>query len=62
MMQKDLNLALELGRELEVPLPTTAVTNELLTAANGMGIGELDFAVLFDVLARMSGVQTSVLA
>jgi 3-hydroxyisobutyrate dehydrogenase-like beta-hydroxyacid dehydrogenase len=62
MMQKDLNLALELGRELEVPLPTTAVTNELLTAANGMGIGELDFAVLFDVLASMAGVQTSVLA
>ena len=62
MMQKDLNLALELGRELEVPLPTTAVTNELLTAANGMGIGDFDFAVLFDVLARMSGVQTSVLA
>jgi 3-hydroxyisobutyrate dehydrogenase-like beta-hydroxyacid dehydrogenase len=61
MMQKDLNLALELGRELEVPLPTTAVTNELLTAANGMGIGELDFAVLFDVLAGMSGVKTSVL-
>ena len=45
MMQKDLNLALELGRELEVPLPTTAVTNELLTAANAMGIGDKDFAV-----------------
>jgi hypothetical protein len=27
MMQKDLNLALELGRQLEVPLPTTAVTS-----------------------------------
>lgn len=58
MMQKDLNLALELGRELEVPLPTTAVTNELLTAANGMGMGGRDFAVLFDVLAAMSGVNT----
>jgi 3-hydroxyisobutyrate dehydrogenase-like beta-hydroxyacid dehydrogenase len=62
MMQKDMNLALELGRELEVPLPTTAVTNEFLTAANGMGIGEKDFAVLFDVLAAMSGVETEVLA
>jgi 3-hydroxyisobutyrate dehydrogenase-like beta-hydroxyacid dehydrogenase len=62
MMQKDLNLALELGRELEVPLPTTAVTNELLTAANGMGIGDRDFAALFDVLAAMSGVETTVLA
>ena len=60
MMQKDLNLALELGRELEVPLPTTAVTNELLTAANGMGVGEKDFAVLFDVLAAMAGLKTGV--
>ena len=62
MMQKDLNLALEMGRELEVPLPTTAVTNEFLTAANGMGIGDKDFAVIFDVLASMSGVETEVLA
>lgn len=60
MMQKDLNLALELGHELEVPLPTTSVTNELLTAASGMGIGHKDFAVLFDVLAAMSGVRTEV--
>jgi 3-hydroxyisobutyrate dehydrogenase len=62
MMQKDLNLALELGRELEVPLPTTAVTNEFLTAANAMGVGDKDFAVLFDVLASMSGVKTEVVA
>jgi 3-hydroxyisobutyrate dehydrogenase-like beta-hydroxyacid dehydrogenase len=58
MMQKDMNLALELGRELEVPLPTTAATNELLTAANAMGVGDKDFAVLFDVLAALAGVKT----
>jgi len=56
MMQKDMNLALELGRELDVPLPTTAITNEFLTAARGMGLEDKDFAVLFDVLAQMSGV------
>ncbi len=56
MMQKDMNLALELGRELDVPLPTTAMTNELLTAARGMGLEEQDFAILFEVLAAMSGV------
>ncbi len=56
MMQKDMNLALELGRQLDVPLPTTAVTNEFLTASRGMGLQEQDFAVMFDVLARMSGV------
>jgi 3-hydroxyisobutyrate dehydrogenase-like beta-hydroxyacid dehydrogenase len=62
MMQKDMNLALELGRELDVPLPTTAVTNELLTAARGMGLDDKDFAVVFDVLARMSGIETEVAA
>jgi 3-hydroxyisobutyrate dehydrogenase-like beta-hydroxyacid dehydrogenase len=56
MMQKDMLLAMELGRELNVPVPTTAVTNEFLTAARGMGWEKLDFAVVFDVLARMSGV------
>src|SRR5712671_1870666 len=56
MMQKDMNLALELGRQLDVPMPTTAITNEFLTVARGMGLVEKDFAVLFDVLAQMSGV------
>jgi hypothetical protein len=57
-----MNLALELGRQLEVPLPTTAVTNELLTAANGIGgSAGRDFAVLFDVLAAMAGVETAIL-
>jgi 3-hydroxyisobutyrate dehydrogenase-like beta-hydroxyacid dehydrogenase len=57
MMQKDMNLALEMGRELSVPLPTTAATNEFLTAARGMGLAEQDFAILFEVLARMSGIN-----
>jgi 3-hydroxyisobutyrate dehydrogenase-like beta-hydroxyacid dehydrogenase len=57
MMQKDMLLALDLGRALDVPMPTTAVTNELLTAARGMGLVEQDFAVVFDVLANMSGVK-----
>src|SRR6202521_2516874 len=56
MMQKDMLLAMELGRKVDVPLPTTAVSNEFLTAARGMGMAKLDFAVMFDVLARMSGV------
>ncbi len=56
MMQKDMLLALEMGRHLDVPLPTTAVTNEFLTAARGMGLVKQDFAVMFEVLARMSGI------
>jgi 3-hydroxyisobutyrate dehydrogenase len=57
MMQKDMLLALEMGRRLNVPVPTTAISNEFLTAARGMGWEKLDFAVVFDVLARMSGVE-----
>jgi 3-hydroxyisobutyrate dehydrogenase-like beta-hydroxyacid dehydrogenase len=56
MMQKDMLLAMEMGRQLDVPLPTTAVTNEFLTAARGMGLVKQDFAVIFEVLARMSGL------
>ena len=55
-MQKDMVLALELGRELDVPLPTTAATNEMLTAARGMGLDKHDFAVVFDVLAQLAGL------
>ncbi|HEY6363870.1 MAG TPA: NAD(P)-dependent oxidoreductase [Candidatus Binatia bacterium] len=55
MMQKDLLLALEMGRQLDVPLPTTAITNEMLTAARGIGLADKDFAILFEVLARMAG-------
>jgi 3-hydroxyisobutyrate dehydrogenase-like beta-hydroxyacid dehydrogenase len=57
MMQKDLLLALEMGRQLDVPLPTTSITNEFLTAARGMGLAEKDFAIIFEVLARMAGVK-----
>lgn len=57
MMQKDMMLALEMGRALDVPLPTTALTNEFLTAARGMGLAKEDFAVVFDVLASMCGVK-----
>src|SRR5262249_56444435 len=59
MMQKDMRLALEAGRRLDVPLPTTAATNELLTAARAMGLGSYDFAIVFDVLAAMAGVSVS---
>jgi 3-hydroxyisobutyrate dehydrogenase len=57
MMQKDMTLALEMGRQLDVPLPTTATTNQFLTAARGMGLAEQDFATIFEVLARMAGVS-----
>ncbi len=57
MMQKDMLLALEMGRELDVPLPTVAATNEFLTAARAMGLAQSDFAVEYRVLAKMAGID-----
>ncbi len=57
MMQKDLLLALELGRELDVPLSSVALSNELLTAARAMKLDKQDFSIMFEVLARLAGVS-----
>src|SRR5437773_2115459 len=57
MMQKDLQLALEMGRLLDVPLPTTAATNEWLTAARAIKLGDEDFAAVFQALGRVAGGQ-----
>jgi 3-hydroxyisobutyrate dehydrogenase-like beta-hydroxyacid dehydrogenase len=57
MMQKDMQLALELGRQVNVPLPTAAIANEYLTAARAMGLAEQDFAIVFKVLERLAGVE-----
>ena len=55
MIQKDLKLALDAGAELKVPLPTTAITNQFLNAAQGMGLADKDFVILFDILRRLAG-------
>lgn len=57
MMQKDMLLALELGRQVDVPLPTASAANEMLTSARAIGLVHEDFAVMFDALAKMSGVS-----
>jgi 3-hydroxyisobutyrate dehydrogenase-like beta-hydroxyacid dehydrogenase len=57
MIQKDLQLALDHGRAIGVPLPTTALTQEFLTMARGLGLGDRDFATVFDVLAQLSGLK-----
>ena len=54
MMQKDLLLALDLGREVGISMPTVAYANELLTVVRSMGYGAQDFAALFFVLERMT--------
>lgn len=60
MIQKDLQLALDAARASGVPLPLTAVAQEWMTAARGLGLGDYDFAIVFDVLARLAGAPPSI--
>ena len=59
MMQKDLQLALDQAHASGVTLPTTALTQEWLSTARGLGLGARDFATVFDVLAGLSGLPAS---
>jgi 3-hydroxyisobutyrate dehydrogenase-like beta-hydroxyacid dehydrogenase len=56
LQQKDLLLALELGRKLGVALPTGAAANEMLNAARGMGFEDRDFAVVYEVYRALGGM------
>src|SRR5712691_6467121 len=49
MIQKDLGLALDTARALGLPLPTLALTDELVPAARGLDLADYAFAVVFDV-------------
>jgi 3-hydroxyisobutyrate dehydrogenase-like beta-hydroxyacid dehydrogenase len=55
LMKKDADLALEQGRSLGVPLPSTAAASDLLTTAGTLGYGDQDIVAMFDVLAHLAG-------
>ena len=52
--QKDLAIALAAGRELGVPLPNTAATQELMTARQAEGGVDLDHSSLVEVIEKMA--------
>ena len=60
MIQKDMQLALDHGHTVGVPLPLTSLTQEWLTMARGAGLADYDFAILFDVLASLAAAKPSI--
>ncbi len=56
-MHKDINLMLESGDELEVPLPLTAVTQQMFRAAIASGYGEEDMCGTIRVLEQLAGKE-----
>lgn len=57
LLRKDFELGLEIGRELDVPLPTTALVHQLVVSLIGRGLGDVDFAALLEQEARGAGLE-----
>jgi 3-hydroxyisobutyrate dehydrogenase-like beta-hydroxyacid dehydrogenase len=55
LMEKDVALALDTGRELRVPLPSTAAADTVLKVAQALGYERRDIAAMYEVLGRLAG-------
>lgn len=56
-LHKDIGLALESAEAMDIPLPLTALTAQMLRAAIAKGWGDEDFAASIQVLEEWAGVQ-----
>jgi 3-hydroxyisobutyrate dehydrogenase/2-hydroxy-3-oxopropionate reductase len=56
-MHKDVGLALESAKDLNVPLPLTGITEQMFQAAIAEGYGELDMCSTIRVVERWAGVE-----
>ena len=57
LQQKDMLLALDLGRRQGSPVPLAAAANEMLNACHGLGLSHRDFVTVFDVYRRLGGEE-----
>ena len=55
LQQKDMLLALELGRKLGSPVPLAAAANEMMNACRGLGIDHRDFVAAHQVYRTLGG-------
>jgi 3-hydroxyisobutyrate dehydrogenase-like beta-hydroxyacid dehydrogenase len=55
LQQKDMLLALDLGRTLGSPVPLAAAANEMMNACRGLGIDHRDFVTAHEVYRRLGG-------
>jgi 3-hydroxyisobutyrate dehydrogenase-like beta-hydroxyacid dehydrogenase len=57
LQQKDMLLALTLGRRMGVPVPLGAAANEMLNACRGLGLDHHDFVTVYEVYRRLGGMS-----
>lgn len=57
LMRKDIGLALEVGRELDVPLPEAGLAYQLFTQARGLGYGRQDMTAISKLYQQAANVN-----
>lgn len=57
LQQKDMLLALNLGRQMGVPVPLGAAANEMLNACRGLGLEQHDFVTVYEVYRKLGGMS-----
>jgi len=57
LLRKDMDLGLEAGRKLEVPMPLASITRDLIQSMMGAGMIEEDFSTLLLQQAKASGIE-----
>jgi len=57
LLLKDFHLGFEAARELDVPMPVAAVTEQIVQGLVSLSGNDVDFAALLELQARASGVQ-----
>ena len=57
LMKKDIGLALNMGKELESPLPLGAIAYQLYSGASVKGLGRKDMVAVCALLEELAGVQ-----
>jgi 3-hydroxyisobutyrate dehydrogenase-like beta-hydroxyacid dehydrogenase len=58
LQQKDMLLALDLGRKMGLPVPLGAAANEMLNACRGLGLSHHDFVAVYEVYRRLGGMSS----
>jgi len=59
LMKKDMGLAVELGKELNVPMPIGVAAYQMYALASRLGLGEKDFSAVCKAAEHLSGSRVA---
>jgi 3-hydroxyisobutyrate dehydrogenase len=57
LLRKDIDLGLSAGKQLNVPMPLTSITRDIVQTLIGHGYTDKDFAALIELQAKASGIE-----